>query len=151
LIISLNQCTAPLSPLERWRLASIIHRESQQGGYDPLFVVALIQVESGCARRARGPQGSVGLLQIQPATARKLARDAAIPWPGAHALTSAATNIRLGVQYLAQLENKFRDPLVAMAAYNMGPGRVARMSRQRARGASYVRRVLARYEALSGR
>ena len=151
LIISLDQCTASLSAVERWRLASIIIRESQQQGYDPLFVVALMQVESGCARGARGPTGSVGLLQIQPATARQVARDVAIPWPGAHVLTTPATNVRLGIEYLAQLEEQFDDPLIAMAAYNMGPGRVARMSRQRARGASYVRRVLARYEALIDR
>lgn len=151
LVASLRDCTASLSALERWRLASIIHRESHEQGYDPLFIVALIQVESGCSRSARGPGGGVGLTQIQPTTARAVARDAAIPWHGAETLTRPAVNVELGVEYLAQLEDKFDDPLIAMAAYNMGPGRVARMSRQRARGALYVRRVLARYEALIGR
>lgn len=151
LVGSLKGCTASLSAVERWRLASIIHRESNEQGYDPLFVVALIQVESGCSRSVRGPGGGVGLTQIQPQTARQVARDAAIPWQGSDALTRPAVNVELGVEYLAQLENKFNDPLIAMAAYNMGPGRVARMSRQRARGAAYVRRVLARYESLIDR
>lgn len=148
LIISLEACTATLSPLERWRLASIIHRESRQQGYDPLFIVALIQVESGCSRSARGPTGSIGLTQLQPTTARQVARDGAMPWNGPESLTHPAVNVALGVEYLAQLEDQFDDPLIAMAAYNMGPGRVARMSRTRARGATYVRRVLNRYEAL---
>lgn len=151
LVLSLKGCTASLSPVERWRLASIIHRESSEQGYDPLFVVALIQTESGCARGVRGPGGGVGLTQIQPSTAREVAREASIPWRGAATLTQIAVNVQLGIEYLAQLEDKFNDPLIAMAAYNMGPGRVARMSRQRARGASYVRRVLARYEKLLSR
>jgi soluble lytic murein transglycosylase len=108
-------------------------------------------VESGCSRSVRGPGGGVGLTQIQPTTARAVARSAAIPWHGAETLTRPAVNVELGVEYLAQLEDMFDDPLIAMAAYNMGPGRVARMSRQRARRALYVRRVLARYEALIGR
>jgi soluble lytic murein transglycosylase-like protein len=151
LAISLENCSASLSAAERWRMASIIHRESREQGYDPLFVVALILVESGCSRSVTGPGGGVGLTQIQPATARQAARDASIPWRGAAALTRPAVNIELGVVYLAQLEDRFNDPLIAMAAYNMGPGRVARMSRRRARGASYVRRVLDRYEALAQR
>lgn len=148
LVMSLQGCTASLSAVERWRLAGIIQRESEEQGYDPLFVVALIQVESGCSRSVRGPGGGVGLTQIQPSTARQVARDAELPWHGAETLTRPAVNVELGIEYLAQLEDKFNDPLIAMAAYNMGPGRVARMSRQRARGASYVRRVLARYEKL---
>lgn len=151
LIISLEDCTASLSELDRWHLASIIHRESSEQGYDPLFVVAIIQVESGCSRSVRGPGGGVGLTQIQPTTARQVARDASIPWNGPETLTRPAVNVELGVEYLAQLEERFNDPLVAMAAYNMGPGRVARMSRQQARSAAYVRRVLARYEELVAR
>lgn len=151
LVLSLKGCAASLSAVERWRLASIIHRESTEQGYDPLFVVALIQVESGCQRSVRGPGGGVGLTQIQPSTARQVARDASLPWHGPEALTRPAVNVELGIEYLAQLEDQFNDPLIAMAAYNMGPGRVSRMSRQRARGASYVRRVLARYEKLIDR
>lgn len=151
LAISLENCSEALSDGERWRLASIIHRESREQGYDPLFVVALILVESGCSRSARGPGGGVGLTQIQPETARQAARDASIPWHGADTLTRPAVNIELGIVYLAQLEDRFNDPLIAMAAYNMGPGRVARMSRRRARDTSYVRRVLDRYDDLTSR
>jgi soluble lytic murein transglycosylase-like protein len=147
---SLSYCSARLSGDDRWRLAGIIHDESQRRGYDPLFVVAMIQIESGCLRTARGPGDGdgVGLIQITPTTARAVARDADLPWHGVHTLTRPAVNVRLSLEYLSQLEERFRDPLVAMAAYNMGPNRVAQMSRQRARGAGYVRKILARYEQL---
>ena len=144
----LSRCTASLSEAQRWHLAGIIHHESHRQGYDPLFVLALIQIESGCSFTVRGPGGGVGLTQIVPSTARAVARDVAVPWSGSHSLTTPALNIKLGVEYLAQLEENFNDPLVAMAAYNMGPGRVSRMSRQRARGARYVRKILTRYEQL---
>jgi len=148
LVESIDHCTASLSELERWRLAGIVHDESQRQGYDPLFVLAMIQIESGCSRTARGPGGGVGLVQIQPATARAVAREASLPWRGEGDLTRPAVNVQLALEYLSQLEDRFGDPLVAMAAYNMGPGRVARMPRHRAQRARYVRKILARYEFL---
>jgi soluble lytic murein transglycosylase-like protein len=150
IVRGLSLCSATLTQDERWRLAGIIHDESQRRGYDPLFVVAMIQIESGCLRTARGPGDGdgVGLIQIQPSTARAVAREADLPWHGDHTLTRPAVNVRLALEYLSRLEERFRDPLVAMAAYNMGPNRVAQMSPQRARGAGYVRKILARYEQL---
>ena len=148
---SLSECTVSLSERERHRLAAIIEKESQQHGYDPLFVSAIIQVESGCSRTARGPTGSLGLIQLQPQTAKEVARQVAVPWRGTDTLNQPALNVRLGLAYLAQLEKRFRDPVVAVAAYNLGPERVARMSRPRARGAIYVRKVLSRYERLLSR
>ncbi|OFV87275.1 MAG: hypothetical protein A3J75_08380 [Acidobacteria bacterium RBG_16_68_9] len=144
----LCRCGASLSETERWRIAAAIHEESQRHGYNPFFVLAMVQVESACSPRAIGPRGSVGLIQLQPRVARELARDADIPWNGTRTLTLPRINVRLGVQYLAELEKRFRDPWVAVAAYNLGPGRVARMSRQRAQKAHYVRKVLDRYEQL---
>jgi soluble lytic murein transglycosylase-like protein len=145
---SLSGCAETLSDTERAHLAAVVAEESDRYGYDPLFVVAIIDVESGCSPTARGPGGSVGLVQVMPSTARALAREARLPWRGAEGLTSPALNVQLGVRYLAQLEQRFRDPQLALAAYNLGPARVARMPRERARNARYVRRVIARYEQL---
>ena len=147
----LLECSTSLRENDRWQLAMIIDEESQQQGYDPLFATALMMVESGCSATARSPRGGVGLLQIRPETARQVARDADLPWNGAHTLIHPEVNVRLGLEYLAQLEERFNDPLIAVAAYNMGPERVARMHPRRARGTSYVRKVLGRYEALVAR
>ncbi len=40
-------------------------------------------------------------------------------------------NITLGSRYLAQLNARFRDPLLAVAAYNAGPHRVQRWVAER--------------------
>jgi soluble lytic murein transglycosylase-like protein len=63
-------------------------------------------------------------------------------------LTKPLFNVHLGLRYLTQLEKRFGDPYLAVAAYNVGPTRVARMPRHRARATGYVRKVLSRYEAL---
>lgn len=146
---ALSRCRAPLSESERWRLAGAIHHESRRHGYDPLFVMAMIQVESGCSPTARGERGGVGLVQIKPSTARAVAKDAGLPWHGSETLTRPALNVELALLYLAQLEQQFGDPYLAMVAFNRGPSRVGHMSPQRARGARYVKKILARYEDLT--
>jgi soluble lytic murein transglycosylase-like protein len=151
LFSGLSRCGPALPERERWRIAGVIHQESQRYGYDPLFVLAMVQVESGCSPTARGPRGAVGLIQVQPATARAVAEEVGLSWLGAHTLAVPALNVRLGLRYLTQLEKRFHDPRVAVAAYNLGPKRVARMSRRAARGTTYVRKVLAQYEDLLAR
>jgi len=145
---AVSQCRASLPESERWRIASTIHQESLKYGYDPLFVAAMIEVESGCKPTARGIRGAIGLIQIRPATAKAVAAETGLPWRGAAALNDAALNLRLGVRYLWTLEKRFADPHLAIAAYNLGPTRVAHMNRARARNAKYVKRVLGRYKVL---
>jgi soluble lytic murein transglycosylase-like protein len=144
----LTRCRAPVPEVERWRLAGTIHQESRRYGYDPLFVAAMIDVESGCKPTARGIHGAVGLIQIRPATAKAMAAETGIPWRGDATLRDGALNVRIGVRYLWTLEERFDDPRIAIAAYNLGPTRVAQMSRHRARNAKYVQRVLGRYQDL---
>ena len=146
---ALSRCQVPLSVSDRWRLAGAIRDESHRHGYDPLFVMALIQVESGCSPTARGEHGAVGLAQIKPSTARAVAKEAGLPWHGAEALTRPAENVQLALLYLSQLEEQFGDPYRAMVAFNRGPARVGHMSLQRARSVRYVKRVMERYEDLT--
>lgn len=148
LFAAVSQCRPSLGERQRWRIVDAIHQEAERHGYDPLFVMALIEVESTCSPTANSPRGAVGLTQIKPSTAREVAKDLGLPWNGRNALLQPNLNIRLGIGYLAQLEEKFGDPYVAMAAYNVGPEKASRMSRQHAKRARYVKKVLARYEGL---
>jgi soluble lytic murein transglycosylase-like protein len=141
-------CRKSNSEAERWRIAATVHQESLRYGYDPLFIAAMVDVESKCKPNALSTQGAVGLIQIQPATGRFVAAESGLPWRGAATLRDGVSNLRLGVRYLWMLEKQFDDPQIAVAAFNLGPGRVARMAPSRARSARYVRRVLARYHAL---
>ncbi len=145
---ALGRCRSLLSDAQRRLIANAIIRESDRHGYDPLFVQALIEVESTCKPTARSNRGAVGLTQVKPETARAVAADAGLRWHGAHSLTEPEFNVRIGVRYLAQLEEELGDPYLAVAAYNLGPAQVARMPRHRARDTRFVRRVLARYERL---
>jgi soluble lytic murein transglycosylase-like protein len=147
LVAALSECSNVLSPALRQRIARIINDESEEHGYDPLFITALMQVESGCLPTARGGD-AIGLVQLLPSTARDVARRAGLPWRGERTLTEPASSITLGLRYLGELEELLGDPYRAVAAYNLGPARVARMSSGRARQTSYVRKVLLRYEQL---
>lgn len=144
----LSQCPARLKERERWEIAAAIDKEARHWGYDPVFVLAMVEVESGCSPRARGTHGSLGLLQMIPDTADAMAREANLPELEAASLTRPVLSLHLGLRYLAQLERDFGDPHVALAAYNMGPGRVAQIGRKRARNARYVQKILERYEEL---
>lgn len=148
---ALGRCGAQLSDEERWLIADVVISESDRHGFDPLFVQALIEVESTCKPTARSNRGAVGLIQIKPSTARAVADAAGLLWEGAQALKDPEFNVQIGLEYLVQLEERFSDPYLAVAAYNLGPAQVARMPRQRARESRYVRRVLARYESLTRR
>jgi soluble lytic murein transglycosylase-like protein len=145
---ALSQCRRGLPERERWRIAGVIHRESQRYGYDPLFVVALAAVESTCLPAARSRHGALGLIQVRPSVARAVAQDVGLRWRGADMLTKPLFNVHIGLRYLVQLEKRFGDPYLAVAAYNLGPQRVARMPRHQARATEYVQKVLSRYEAL---
>jgi soluble lytic murein transglycosylase len=151
LFTALSRCEPNLPERDRWQIAGVIHGESQRYGYDPYFVLAMMEVESGCSPTARGTHGAVGLIQIRPSTARAMADEVGLDLDRPVDLTEPAINVRLGLRYLWKLESQFRDPYIAMAAYNMGPTRVSQMPRWRARQATYVRKILHRYEAILDR
>ncbi len=148
LFAAVSDCRPSLSEGLRWRIADAVQHESARHGYDPLFVMALVEVESTCSPTANSPRGAVGLTQIKPSTAREVAKGLGEPWGGRSSLVQPRLNVRLGLSYLKELEEKFGDPYVAMAAYNIGPRKAARMSRQHAKRAGYVKKILARYEGL---
>jgi soluble lytic murein transglycosylase-like protein len=148
LFTAVSRCRPSLTRAQRSRIAEAIQQEAERHGYDPLFVMAMVEVESTCSPTANSPRGAVGLTQIKPSTARAIAKDLGVPWQGRSTLVHPVLNVRLGLGYLAQLEEQFGDPYMAMAAYNLGPGRVSSMTKHHARRSRYVRKVLARYEGL---
>lgn len=96
----------------------LISEISAEQGVDPRLVHAVIQVESGYDTHAVSRKGALGLMQLMPATARRLAVDDPF---------NPADNIRGGVQELARLMTVYRGDLpLALAAYNAGEGAVSR-------------------------
>ena len=93
---------------------------------DPSWVYAVIRQESSFRPDARSPVGALGLMQIMPATGRQIAqelRDASADHP---ALLQPDINLRYGIHYLRQILERLQDnPMLATAAYNAGPNKVA--------------------------
>ena len=87
---------------------------------DPVLVASVINAESGFDKNKVSPKQAVGLMQLLPSTAAAMAQNNEID------LFDPATNITLGVKYLAYLINKFQDIDTALFAYNAGEGNVAR-------------------------
>ncbi len=100
---------------------------AENSGLDPAMILAIMRTESLFMANAHSPAGAIGLMQLMPATARRVARDLGEARPGIADLETPATNLRLGTHYLDQMLDRFdRQPALAMAAYNAGPHRVDR-------------------------
>jgi len=92
-------------------------------GLDPLLLLSIARQESGFSRRARSPRGAVGVMQLLPATAARIATHAKLPVDPAR-LEDPGTNIALGAAYLAAIQERFGHVCLAVAAYNAGPAAV---------------------------
>jgi soluble lytic murein transglycosylase-like protein len=140
---------AHLSDDEAGALAGVIVREARRANLDPQLILAVIQVESSGDRLAVSSVGAMGLMQLRPATAQAVASRLGIRWTGPEMLFDPVYNIRLGVTYLDSLVDRFGDIDIALAAYNLGPTRVARQLRRgNAISERYTQRVRGVYQTI---
>lgn len=95
-------------------------------GVDPLLFASLMRWESSFDPNARGAAGEIGLSQVIPTTSAMIAT--ALGEEHEHErLARPETAIRYGAWFLgSQLEANEGRPIVALAAYNAGPGNAAR-------------------------
>ncbi len=135
-----------LGPGEIGRLTNTVYTESKKYGYDPLFLLAVIKVESSFKKRAVSNKGAMGLMQMKPSTGSDLARRGGIDWSGKYNLFDPKYNVRLGSLYLYELILKFKDLKHAIVAYNLGETETRRRLRSdEPLPRSYVERVLDAY------
>lgn len=116
-----------------------IEEASEKYNVDPKLIQALIKQESGFNPNAVSKAGAKGLMQLMPKTALSLGvKDAFNP----------KENIEGGVKYLSQMLDKYHgNKILALAAYNAGPGAVDKFSGvpPYKETQNYVKSILANY------
>ncbi|VAW69150.1 Soluble lytic murein transglycosylase precursor [hydrothermal vent metagenome] len=106
-------------------LENKVNNWSSQNNIEPAWTFAIMRRESAFMNDARSPVGAMGLMQLMPNTARRVARQMNIRYSGRYSLLTSNTNIRLGTGYLKKMLDKLdSQQVLATAAYNAGPGRV---------------------------
>ena len=100
------------------------------------YVYGLIRQESRFNTNAVSSAGARGMMQIMPATARRIARSHRYTRYRLARLTLPRTNVILGTTYLRDLADSLdNDAILIAAAYNAGPSR-ARKWAKASRGVS---------------
>jgi len=130
------------------QVANAVIREANRYGFDPLFIMAMIQLESRFNPAARGGHGEIGLMQILPKTAKWVSDKNGLGYTNKKQLLDAELNIRIGVAYLAMLDKKFNRVHYSVAAYNMGPKNVRRVLASNSQPKIYYQKVKANYNQL---
>jgi soluble lytic murein transglycosylase len=117
----LSQAPVPLQRLAYpLPYANLLSREAAARDLDPLLLAALVRQESLFEPAALSVAGAQGLAQVMPATGAGIARSLGLT---DYDLNDPATSLRFGAYYLASQLYYFEDELlVALAAYNGGPG-----------------------------
>jgi soluble lytic murein transglycosylase-like protein len=95
----------------------LIALTARRWGIPVSLLTALVWQESGFNDRARSKSGARGLTQLMPSTARQL---------GVRKIYDPAQNLDGGARYLREQLIRFRSKRLALAAYNAGPGAVAK-------------------------
>lgn len=103
--------------IEDKKLLRLVNIHSRKNGLDPRLVYALIEQESRFNACAVSPKGAQGLMQIMPDTQKLL---------GLSEPFDPERNIAAGTRYLKSMLDRFQTEVMALAAYNAGPGAVAK-------------------------
>jgi soluble lytic murein transglycosylase-like protein/tetratricopeptide (TPR) repeat protein len=106
-----------------------VKAQASRQGVDPFLILAIIHQESKFQPDAKSPAAARGLMQIMPATGKRLATQLGLPPPDPADLYDPGLSIELGTYYVRSLLRNFGDSAErAVAAYNGGSDNVRRWS-----------------------
>ncbi len=112
----------------------LLAARAQDAKLDPALLRGVVRQESIFDAHARSRAGAMGLMQLMPATAKSLAKSVLRTRYKNAFLYDPGVNAALGAAYLRRLVDQFHgSTLLALAAYNGGPSRVARLLRENQR------------------
>jgi soluble lytic murein transglycosylase len=100
---------------------------AREQALDEAWVYGLMRQESRFITQARSSAGASGLMQLMPATAKWVAKKIGLKDYDHRRVNDPDVNLLLGTSYMRMvLEDLYRHPVLASAAYNAGPGRARR-------------------------
>ncbi len=146
--VLLGRVARSLDPQLRAKLAEAVLTESARAGYDPLFILGLVSVESSFRTHVSSERGAYGLMQLQPSTFAWIAGREPDIGDGAAVSEDPVIDVRLAIRYFRWLEKKFPRRDEALMAYNAGPGRLRHYKRVGIPRAvrAYPRKVMREYQ-----
>ena len=106
------------------RYQAIVRGHAQHYRLNPALLAAVIEQESKFNASARSSTGAIGLMQLQPATAKGIAIHTGGNDFVLADLDNPEINVRYGSWYLRHLLDKYHDERLALAAYNAGQANV---------------------------
>ncbi len=109
----------------------LVDAQARQANLSAHWIYAVMRRESAFIEDIKSPAGAMGLMQLMPATARRVAQDTKLSYASNRSLLQPKLNMRLGSTYLRQmyLAND-GDWAAALASYNAGPHRAKRWKSQ---------------------
>lgn len=126
----------PDADARTWRLlyplafTEALRESAERRGVDPVFAAALIRQESMYAPGVTSRAGARGLMQLMPEVGRLTARSLRYPLWDTALLFQPDVNLELGMTHLAELLQRYAQPVKVLAAYNAGASRVERWSKK---------------------
>lgn len=106
---------------------------------DPAWVYGTIRSESAMVETARSSANAMGLMQVTPATGKRVAKKHGLSWNGSSQLMTTAGNLPIGTTFMSDLLQDFRhNPVLVSGAYNAGPNAVKRWLNTRPMGEAAI-------------
>ncbi len=108
------------------RYEAIVRGHAANYHLDASLLAAVIEQESKFNAGAKSSAGAIGLMQLEPQTAKGIAIHTGGSKFVVSDLYSPEINVRYGAWYLRHLLDKYHDERTALAAYNAGQANVDR-------------------------
>ena len=101
-----------------------IYKYSLENDTDPLLIASIIKAESNFKISRKSKSGAIGLMQLMEETALEEANELGENISTTERLYNPEISIKIGTKYFSKLQKKYKNYLVALAAYNAGIGNV---------------------------